>query len=74
MTGKDIIDNVSVIAKVDPKTVQRVMQAYIQNVKDKIPYNQISIKDFGTFALRELPNGNKKPTFCPAKNWIEKYK
>ena len=71
MTGKDIIGAVAIVTKVDQKIVSRVVQAYLGQIKKEVRYNQVSIKGFGTFAMRERPDGSKKPGFCPAKAWIE---
>ena len=57
MTGKDIIGAVAIVTKIDQKTVSRVVQAYLGQIKKEVRYNQVSIKGFGTFAMRERPKG-----------------
>ena len=70
MTGKDITGAIAFVTNVNPKTVSRVIQACFTMITKEVRYGQVSIKDFGTFAMRERPDGSKKPGFCPAKSWI----
>ena len=72
MTEKNLIDIAAIETKYDRKLVSNVFHAVIRAIKRKVKYNkQITIKDFGTFALRKRADGTFKPGFTPAKTWIE---
>ena len=72
MTEKELIDLVQTKTKMDRKTVSNITWAIIREIKHEVKLNkQVSIRGFGTFALRKRPDGTDKPGFTPAKAWIE---
>ena len=72
MTEKNLIDFAQVVTKNDRKIVSDIVHAVIRAIKHGVRYQkQVTIKDFGTFALRKRTDGTFKPGFAPAKAWIE---
>ena len=72
MTEKNLIDIAAIETKYDRKLVKAVFDSVIHSIKFGVKYRgQVTIKDFGTFALRKRTDGTFKPGFTPAKTWIE---
>ena len=72
MTEKNLIDIAAIETKYDRKLVRAVLNSIIKEIKYKVELDhQVTIKNFGTFALRKRTDGTFKPGFTPAKTWIE---
>lgn len=70
MTEKELIDIATTETKYDRKLVKKVVNSVIHSIKYGVKYReQVTIKDFGTFALRKRTDGTFKPGFTPAKTW-----
>ena len=72
MTEKNLIDIAAIQTKCDRKLVSAVVKSVIHSIKNGVKYKgQVTIKNFGTFALRKRSNGTFKLGFTPAKACTE---